>query len=64
MCTEDVEHCRFPVADAVPRQGHECREDRPKFDKVARFLNERLDDVQVIKVGHEAEKKVIVIGRT
>ena len=38
--------------------------DKPKFEKLAKVLEERLSEVRVFKVGDEAEKMVIVVGKT
>jgi hypothetical protein len=40
------------------------REDRAKFDKLAKVLQEQLSVVKVYKLGEEAEKPVYVVGQT
>ena len=39
------------------------REDRPKFDKLARVLQAQLAGLKVYKLGDEAEKQVYIAGR-
>ena len=39
-------------------------EDKEKFDKLAKVLQEQLSGVQVYKVGDEAEKRAYVVGKT
>ena len=39
-------------------------EDKPKFDKLAKALQEQLADIKVYKVGDEPEKQVYVVGKT
>lgn len=39
------------------------REDRAKFDKLAKVLQTHLTDLQVYKVGAEAEKRVYIAGK-
>ena len=40
------------------------KEDKPKFDKLAKVLKEQLSGVKVYKIGDEAEKQVYVVGKT
>jgi hypothetical protein len=40
------------------------KEDRPQFDQLAAVLRDHLSDIQVYKVGEEAEKQVYVVGKT
>jgi len=39
-------------------------EDRQKFDKLAKPVDEQLSGVKVYKVGDEAEKRAYVVGKT
>jgi histidine triad (HIT) family protein len=39
-------------------------EDRPKFDKLRKALQEQLSGIKVYKVGDEAERNVYIIGKT
>ena len=39
-------------------------EDKPKFDKLAKALQEELSGVKVYKVGDEPEKDVYIVGKT
>jgi hypothetical protein len=39
-------------------------EDKAKFDKLAQTLKAQLSGVKVYKVGDEAEKQVVVVGKT
>src|SRR5919197_6576825 len=39
-------------------------EDKPKFDKLAKALQEQLADIKVYKVGDEPEKQVYIAGKT
>jgi hypothetical protein len=39
-------------------------EDRPKFDKLRKALQEQLSGVKVFKVGDEAERNVYIVGKT
>ncbi len=39
-------------------------EDKPKFDKLAKVLQQQLSGVKVYKLGDEAEKQVYVVGKT
>jgi hypothetical protein len=39
-------------------------EDRAKFQKLAKVLQEQLSGVKVFKVGDEAEKNVYIVGKT
>jgi histidine triad (HIT) family protein len=40
------------------------KEDRAKFDRLAKALQEQLSGVKVYKLGEEAEKPVYVVGKT
>lgn len=40
------------------------KEDKPKFNKLARVLKEQLTGVKVYKIGDEAEREVYVVGKT
>jgi hypothetical protein len=40
------------------------KEDKPKFDALAKVLKEQLSSVKVYKIGDEAEKQVYVVGKT
>ena len=40
------------------------KEDKPKFDDLAKAIKEHLKDAKVYKVGDEAEKQVYVVGKT
>jgi len=40
------------------------QEDKPKFDKLAKVLNEQLAQIKVYKIGDEAEKDVFIVGKT
>jgi histidine triad (HIT) family protein len=40
------------------------KEDKPKFDALAKVLKEQLSNVKVYKIGDEAEKQVYVVGKT
>jgi hypothetical protein len=39
-------------------------EDKAKFDKLAKALQEQLADIKVYKVGDEPEKDVYIVGQT
>jgi Nuclease A inhibitor-like protein len=39
-------------------------EDKAKFDKLAKALQEQLSEVKVYKVGDEPEKQVYIVGKT
>ena len=39
-------------------------EDKPKFDKLAAVLRAQLSGLKVFKVGDEAEKQALVVGKT
>ena len=39
-------------------------EDKAKFDKLAKALQEQLSAIKVYKVGDEAEKDVYIVGKT
>jgi hypothetical protein len=39
-------------------------EDKAKFDKLAQVLKDQLSGVKVYKVGDDAEKQVVVVGKT
>jgi hypothetical protein len=39
-------------------------EDKPKFDRLAALLRERLASIKVFKIGDEAEKQAFVVGKT
>jgi hypothetical protein len=39
-------------------------EDKAKFDKLAKVLQEQLTGIKVYKVGDEAEREVYVVGKT
>jgi hypothetical protein len=39
-------------------------EDKGKFDKLAKVLQEQLSGIKVYKVGDEAEREVYVVGKT
>jgi hypothetical protein len=39
-------------------------EDRPKFDKLRKALQEQLSGMKVYKVGDEAERNVYIVGKT
>src|SRR4051794_25817530 len=39
-------------------------EDRPKFDKLAKALQEQLSGIKVYRVGDEPEKEVYIVGKT
>jgi hypothetical protein len=39
-------------------------EDKAKFDKLAAVLREQLAGIRVFKVGDEAEKAALVVGKT
>jgi hypothetical protein len=39
-------------------------EDRPKFDKLRKALQEQLSGVKVFKVGDKAERTVYIVGKT
>jgi histidine triad (HIT) family protein len=39
-------------------------EDKAKFDKLAKALQEQLSGIKVYKVGDEAEKDVYIVGQT
>ncbi|SRR6266542_5244766 len=39
-------------------------EDKEKFDKLAKVLQEQLSGVRVYKIGVEADKKVYLVGKT
>ncbi len=39
-------------------------EDKAKFDKLAKALQEQLSDVKVYRVGDEPEKDVYIVGKT
>jgi hypothetical protein len=39
-------------------------EDKSKFDKLAKAINERLSGVKIYKVGDEPEKDVYLVGTT
>jgi histidine triad (HIT) family protein len=40
------------------------QEDKPKFAKLANVLKDDLADTKVYKIGDEAEKTIIVVGKT
>jgi hypothetical protein len=40
------------------------REDKAKFDKLAKVLQEQLSDIKGYKLGEEAEKAVYIVGKT
>jgi hypothetical protein len=40
------------------------RAERPKFEKLAKVIEEQLSEARVYKVGDEAEKMIIVVGKT
>jgi hypothetical protein len=40
------------------------KEDKPKFDALAKVLKEQLSGVKVYKIGDEAERQVYVVGKT
>ena len=39
-------------------------EDKAKFDKLAKVLQEELSGIKVYKLGEEAEKEVYIVGKT
>src|SRR3954468_4236062 len=39
-------------------------EDKAKFDKLAKAINEQLSGIKVYKVGDEPEKQVFLVGKT
>ena len=39
-------------------------EDKPKFDRLAKALQDQLSGIKVYKVGDEAEKQAFVVGKT
>ena len=39
-------------------------EDKEKFDKLAKVIEEQLSGVKVYKVGDEAEKRAYIVGKT
>jgi hypothetical protein len=39
-------------------------EDKAKFDRLAKAIQEQLSDIKVYKVGDEAEKDVYLVGQT
>ena len=39
-------------------------EDRAKFDRLAKALQDQLSGIKVYRVGDEAEKEVYIVGRT
>src|SRR5438105_339428 len=39
-------------------------EDKAKFDKLAKALQEQLSDIKIYKVGDEPEKDVYIVGKT
>jgi Nuclease A inhibitor-like protein len=39
-------------------------EDKPKFDKLAKALQEQLSGIKIYKVGDEPEKQVYIVGKT
>jgi hypothetical protein len=39
-------------------------EDKAKFDKLAKVLQEQLSGIKVYKPGEEAEKAVYIVGKT
>jgi Nuclease A inhibitor-like protein len=38
-------------------------EDKAKFDKLAKVLQEQLSGIKVYKVGDEAEREVYIVGK-
>lgn len=40
------------------------KEDKPKFDKLAKVIQEQLSGVKIYKIGDEAEKQLYVVGKT
>src|SRR5262249_52897741 len=48
----------------IPLQGRVPAEDKAKFDKLAKVLQEQPSGIKVYKVGDEAEKDVYIVGKT
>ncbi len=40
------------------------REDKPKFDQLAKTLQQNLSGMKVFKIGDEADKDVYIVGKT